>query len=64
MPYLETVDELAEALADALGIYNQKLQLLPEEQGHTDTCGCRQCWCGRMEVRIRAAVHHDAVLRL
>jgi hypothetical protein len=28
MPYLETVEELAEALADLLGIYNQGLQFV------------------------------------
>lgn len=28
MPYLESVEELAEALADMLGIYNQGLQFV------------------------------------
>lgn len=63
MPYLETVEELAEALADACGVYNQRLILLPHEQGHADECGCRMCWCGRIELRIRAAVAHEQRLK-
>jgi hypothetical protein len=59
MPYLETVEELAEALADTLGIYNQGLKLLPDEQGHADDCVCRMCWAGRMEQRIRDAVANE-----
>lgn len=59
MPYIETVEELAESLADLCGIYRQGLHLEnPEDEGsnHTDACRCRQCWCGRIERRIRAAV--------
>ena len=60
MPYLETVEELAEALADACGIYNQGLVLLePPEEGHAESCRCRACWCGRMERRIRGAVDNE-----
>jgi len=75
MPYIETVSELAEVLADALGVYNhglrfegmtvaesQALRHAGDESGyenHATNCGCRQCWCGRMEERIRDAVAND-----
>jgi hypothetical protein len=77
MPILETVEELAEALADMMGIYQQALQAegrtIQETRervaqtgdrdfDHADTCGCRQCWCGHMERRIRAAVAHERLL--
>lgn len=51
MPYLETVDELVEHLADLLGIHNQR--------GNHIDCACRQCWCGRIGKRIRQAVAHE-----
>ena len=72
MPYIESVEELAEALADMLGIYNQGMRLVgvPDAEvrniadtqlyDHTDDCACRGCWCARMEQRIRAAALHDA----
>ena len=64
MPYLETVEELAEALADACGIYNQGLVLLePPEEGHAESCQCRACWCGQLERRIRRAMGNEARLR-
>ena len=70
MPYLETVGELAEALADRLGIYNHGIHFVgmtaaqSRQQAdwiydHADDCECRACWCGRMERRIRAAVAHE-----
>ena len=65
MPYIETVDELAENLATMLGIYNHGLQLVhPEDDGssHTDACECRQCWCGEMARRIRKAVANETRL--
>ena len=65
MPYLETVEELAESLADMLGIYNHQLRLVnPHDEGssHTDDCGCRKCWCGVMEERMRAAVRNEVTL--
>ena len=64
MPYIETLEEIVESLADSLGIYNQKRKLVdPEDEGssHTDACGCRQCWGGRLKVRIRTAVYGEAV---
>ena len=71
MPYIESVEELAEALADMLGIYNQCMQLVgvPDAEvrhivdtqlyDHTDDCGCRGCWCARMQRRIRSAAAYD-----
>lgn len=70
MPYLETVEELAEHLADLLGIYNQGMRLVGvpdadvrqvEDTGlydHADVCQCRGCWCAAMERRIRGAVRY------
>jgi hypothetical protein len=57
---LETPDELAGALADMLGLYNQGLLFegltsketrTMEKTGnfdkhHADDCVCRMCWCG------------------
>ena len=77
MPYLETVEELTEALADMLGLYQQRLKFVGmthqetraqvEQSGdwsgdHADDCECRMCWCGRMETRIRTAVANEARL--
>ena len=70
MPYLETPEELAEALADACGIYNAGIHFVgmtPEESrqqedwldDHAEDCQCRMCWTGRMARRIRKAVHHE-----
>jgi hypothetical protein len=70
MPYVETVEDLTERLADMLGIYNQGIHfvgLTPLESrqqddwlvDHADDCQCRMCWCGAMERRIRAAVANE-----
>ena len=67
MPYLETVGELAEALADMLGLYSQGLHFvgMTREESraqidwiadHADDCFCRTCWTTAMERRIRTAV--------
>ena len=76
MPTLETPEELADALADLCGIYNQGMRLVgltPEEsrnvehwglcRDHADDCWCRACWRGRMERRIRSAVLHEQLLQ-
>ena len=77
MPYLETVEELAEALADMLRIYQQRPTFvgmtLQETRAqiaatgdwngdHADDCACRGCWCASMERRIRQAVAHETHL--
>ena len=73
MPYVETVEELAEALADRLGIYNNGIRFVGHNTAqsrqmyaegcitvdHADDCQCRMCWCGRMEKRIRDAVANE-----
>ena len=70
MPYRENVSELAEALADMLGIYNHGIRfvgLTPAESraetdwsvDHAEDCACRACWSGQMEQRIREAVANE-----
>ena len=73
MPYIETVEELAEAVADMIGIYNYGIKFVGhtnEESrqmhaegcimvDHADDCGCRMCWTGGMEHRIRDAVANE-----
>mgnify|MGYP001566689063 CR=1 FL=1 len=72
MPYVETVEELAERIAEMLGIYNQGRKFVgmtPVESraqtdwsaDHAEDCQCRTCWCGAMERRIRGAVAHDNI---
>jgi hypothetical protein len=74
MPDTDSVEALAEALADALGIYQQQRQFVGltvaetrafiaahdvYDLAHADTCQCRMCWTGAMERRIRTAVAND-----
>ena len=74
MPYLETVGELAEGLADLCGIYSQGLHFIGmtrEESraqtewiaDHADDCTCRACWTEAMARRIRAAVANEQRLK-
>ena len=75
MPYIELPDELAEALADMLGIsFRQKLRFVGlsiEESAarddwdvdHADDCGCRVCWTGAIARRIRTSVANEQALR-
>ena len=74
MPHLETPDELAEALADLCGVYAQGIHLAtmtPAESrqqedwsaDHEGDCACRMCWTGRMEKRLRTAVHNEEKVR-
>ena len=70
MPYLETVVELSEALADMLGLYNQAIHFvgMTREESraqidwiadHADDCACRACWTAAMARRIRAVVTNE-----
>ena len=59
MVELETVDELAEELADMLGIYGD----WPEFGDHPDDCKCRVCFVIRMEDRIRDSVENEEFLK-
>ena len=63
MPYLETLPELIASLADSLGIAQHTPTLRPDEKGHAEDCGCRLCWCRRLEQRIRQAFANEAVLQ-
>lgn len=63
MPYLETLPELIASLADALGLEHHAPTRLPDDQGHAEDCGCRLCWCRRLEQRIRQAIANEAVLQ-
>jgi len=55
MPHLETPDELADSLADKLGVYGV----------HDDLCSvdpCRVCFVSEMTQRIRDAVANEVRL--
>lgn len=54
MPYCETPEELAEALADQLGVYGP----IPDSD-HPDGCGCRICFISGLADRIRSAVRSE-----
>ena len=57
MPYLETVDEFAEALADMIGIYG-----CGPEGDHLSDCKCRICFVSEMTNRIRQSVANEQKL--
>lgn len=54
MPFVETVADLVEALADLVGVYG----------GHEDdeTKPCRICWVEAMQARIARAVANESRL--
>jgi hypothetical protein len=54
MPYLETPDELAEFLANQLGIYGA------HEDGEANECRC--CFVAGVKERIRNAVKNEKLL--
>ena len=58
MVELETTHELAEAIADMLGIYVTG----PEHGDHPCECTCRMCFVTIMEDRIRLAVENETLL--
>jgi len=73
MPYLETPYELAEHLADLLGIYEDKRcdheivmgrkdVRFEDDDGHEPDCDCRVLWVPRMAERIRNSVANEARL--
>ena len=59
MVELETVHELAEDLADKLGVYGHS----PELKYHPNDCKCRMCFVTKMEDRIIEAVENDKYLK-
>ena len=58
MVEFETPSELADAIADMLGIYGTG----PEFGDHPDDCKCRMCFVSTMEDRIRDSVKNDKFL--
>ena len=61
MVQLETVDELAESLADIAGVYG----CLPDDTGFSDhpiDCKCRICFVSNITERIQQAVKNDIFL--
>ena len=64
MPYIETVDELAESIADRFGVYQDCTCGCQEDEFafHHDECLCRFCFTGDLRLRIRAAVENEKKL--
>lgn len=62
MPYIETLDDILEDLANKLYIYG--CQYSEEEliDGHPHDCKCRTCWYMEMEDRIRKAIENEKLL--
>lgn len=57
MPYIETPSELADSIADLLGIYGSH-----KEDEDTDPCPCRVCFVSTMTERIQASVRNENLL--
>lgn len=57
MPYLEDVDELAESLADAVGVWGGCPDT--EQTSCTHEKFCRTCWIIMSTQRMRDAVHRE-----
>ncbi len=62
MVHLETVEELAESLADIGGIYGCGEGGDNGFADHPDTCNCRICFVSAITERIRQAVKNDIFL--
>ena len=52
---IETLDDIATELANALGIYGVC-------DGNTIPCNCRCCWESGFKTRVRDAVELDRIL--
>jgi hypothetical protein len=65
--HLETPGELADWLADKMGIYGDPNCVNPTgiegDDMHDDDCNCRVFWVPRMADRIRSAVKNEEALR-
>ena len=66
MPFIETPQDLAEELANWLGIYEDvRCHSLPDTQDiygdreHAEDCNCRVFWVPLMINRIRKAVQNE-----
>lgn len=62
MVHLETVEELAESLADIGGIYGCGEGGDNGFADHPETCNCRICFVSAITERIRQAVKNDIFL--
>ena len=64
MPYLETPSDLADHLADKLGIYSDPRcgDTAERLDVHVDDCECRVWWVPNMAERIRQAVKNERQL--
>ena len=63
MPIIETVDEIAEEMADKLGIYEASRKTMIDEWGnHDDQCDCRMCFVSKFTERLRGAVRNEGVI--
>lgn len=63
MPYIERPDELADTLADLIGVYGahdpfEKGEICPDDPRKM----CRVCFVNHMTDRIRASVKNEAML--
>lgn len=79
MPHIETVDDLAEHIADIIGIYGTDCdvddcgcqdvcKIWPCEcrsawPDHGNECMCRMCFTSDIRRRIRESVENDARLK-
>jgi len=76
VPFIETAEDLANFLADQLGIYEddrclKKQKILKTDPTnklsphliHLENCTCRIFWVLDMTIRIRQAVHNEEGLR-
>jgi hypothetical protein len=56
MPYIESVDELVEWIADKMCVYG-----VGPDDDHPDDCPCRICFVIGMKDRIREAVKNEQI---
>ncbi len=63
MPHLETPDELAEWVADWLGVYGSVLDDDHDARSHKAS-KCRVCFVAELAQRIRDSVENEQALQL
>ena len=64
MPFIETVSEVVEWIADQAGIYGDpRCKPTENDIAHIDNCTCRQFWTDHVERRLRQALVNEAMLR-
>jgi len=55
MPYIETPADIAEDMANQIGVYGAA-------EEHGDDCSCRVCFVIELTARIRQSVEHENML--